>query len=59
MRLREYQVEFISSEIARTLTAGGYLTTDGLGVSDTHKMIADLGFEVKTIETENPLALVQ
>lgn len=44
---------------ANSLFMEGYLTTDGLGVSDTHKMIADLGFEVKTIETENPLALVQ
>lgn len=44
---------------ANSLFMEGYLTTDGLGVSDTHKMIADLGFEVKTIETQNPLALVQ
>lgn len=44
---------------ANSLFMEGYLTTGGLGVSDTHKMIADLGFEVKTIETENPLALVQ
>jgi biotin synthase len=44
---------------ANSLFMEGYLTTGGLGVSETHKMIADLGFEVKTIETENPLALVQ
>jgi biotin synthase len=44
---------------ANSLFMEGYLTTGGLGVSETHQMIADLGFEVKTIETENPLALLQ
>lgn len=44
---------------ANSLFMEGYLTTGGLGVSDTHKMIADLGFEVETIETKNPLALIQ
>lgn len=44
---------------ANSLFMEGYLTTDGLGVSDTHKMITDLGFEVKTIDSQNPLALIQ
>jgi biotin synthase len=43
---------------ANSLFMEGYLTTGGLGVDETHQMIADLGFEVKTIGSENPLALV-
>ncbi len=35
---------------ANSLFMEGYLTTGGLGISDTHKMIADLGFEVETTE---------
>ena len=30
MRLREYQIEYIAAEIARTLTAGGYVVTDSI-----------------------------
>lgn len=33
---------------ANSLFMEGYLTTGGLGISETHKMIADLGFEVET-----------
>jgi biotin synthase len=43
---------------ANSLFMEGYLTTGGLGVSETHQMISDLGFDVETIETENPLALL-
>lgn len=41
---------------ANSLFMEGYLTTGGLGVSATHQMIADLGFDVVTIGSENPLA---
>ena len=36
---------------ANSIFMEGYLTTGGLGVSETHKMIADLGFDVETIES--------
>ena len=42
---------------ANSLFMEGYLTTGGLGVSDTHQMITDLGFEVVTIGSEHSLAL--
>lgn len=35
---------------ANSLFMEGYLTTGGLGVEETHQMIADLGFEVETIQ---------
>ena len=38
---------------ANSLFMEGYLTTGGLDVKDTHLMIADLGFEVETIQSES------
>ena len=35
---------------ANSLFMEGYLTTGGLGVEETHQMIADLGFEIETIQ---------
>ncbi|HIC44070.1 MAG TPA: biotin synthase BioB [Sulfurimonas sp.] len=35
---------------ANSLFMEGYLTTGGLGVEETHQMIADLGFEIETIK---------
>jgi len=44
---------------ANSLFMEGYLTTGGLGVSDTQQMIADLGFDVVTVGSANPLALLR
>ena len=38
---------------ANSLFMEGYLTTGGLDVENTHRMIADLGFEVETIQSES------